>query len=83
MEFYNPVAGLQEIAKAEIRPGDEVVWTWAGQQLNGARFYCHTILPLINGQTEREIKKQTDEFNFVIERDRTFYLVKRHNVESN
>lgn len=81
MSVYNPVAGLRTIHKSEIEPGDEVVWTWNGSQIIGSTYYVHAILPLIDADDEWGRKKQQTEFDFIISRDRTFYLVKKYSQD--
>lgn len=75
--MFNPTEGLQEISKADIRPGDEIVWTWNGSQVRGWTYYVHAIVPVPTEDTKWARRKAQDEIDLIVEGDRTFYLVNR------
>lgn len=73
---FDPTAGLQQIDKTDLLPGDEVLWTWKGSQGLSWDFYVHAHLPKIEG-SEWAQKKAREEIDMIVDRDRTFYLISR------
>ena len=72
---YSPIAGLEQVEKTDLRPGDEIVWSWEGSQILGTTHYVHCVLPSLDGASDREMRKQKEEFDMIISRDRAFYRV--------
>lgn len=78
---FNPLEPYPVVEKSDIEPGDEVVYAFEASQMAKTTYYVHVIMPVIDGETEWSRAKQQQEFDFILDRNRTFHMVKKHNED--
>lgn len=76
---FNPLEPYPVVEKSDIEPGDEVAYSFEATQMEKTTYYVHTIMPTIDGETEWSRKKQQQEFDLILDRNRTFHMVRKHN----